>query len=175
MNRRKFFCICAALALSPVFAQDINITVEGDAQRSNVPIYKVALESSDSQTAAYAKRAFSTHGSYVITTPENAQFVFSFEPHTKNSVKATIKGAGSMERIISGSNQIDALLRACDFCVEKTLRTPGYFGGKLAFAYSKKGGSTTEIAVSDMVFKNIRVITSDKSDSLWPHFSPDGT
>ena len=176
MNRRKFFCIWgAALALSPVLAQDINITVEGDAQRSNVPIYKVALKSSDSQTAAYAKRAFSTHGSYIITTPENAQFVFSFEPHTKNSVKTTIKGAGSMERVISGSNQIDALLRACDFCVEKTLRTPGYFGGKLAFAYSKKGVSTTEIAVSDMVFKNIRVITSDKSDSLWPHFSPDGT
>lgn len=176
MNRRKFLTAALVLfGMSTVGAQDINITVEGDAQRSNVPIYRVAIESSDSALKSYAERAFSTHGSYVLTTKGKAQFVFSFDKVSERSVKASIKGAGSVERVLTGSNTVNALLRACDFCVEKTLRTKGYFAGKLAFSYSKVGGASSEIAVSDMVFKNIRVITRDKSDSLWPHFSPDGS
>lgn len=176
MNRRTFFsilfCACAPLA---AFAQDINITIEGDAERSNVPVYKVAITSSDAKLLQLAQRAFSTHGSYVLTQPSKAQFTFNFEPASANAVRVSIKGARSVEAIKAGSNIVNALMRACDFAVERTLRSPGYFAGKLAFAYSKTGGRSSEIAVSDMVFQNIRVITRDKSDSMWPRFSPDGS
>lgn len=176
MIRRKFFAVIAAFfCAAAVSAQDINITVEGDAQRSNVPVYRIAIASGDATLKSLATRAFSTHGSYVLTTPQKAQFVFTFDRVSDNSVKATIKGAGVAERVLSGANPVNALMKACDFCVEKTLRKRGYFAGKLTFAYAKVAGGTSEIAVSDMVFRNIRVITRDKSDSLWPHFSPDGS
>ncbi len=175
MNRRLFlkflFLIFGAVSL---FAKDLEIVVDKDAERSNVPIYRVALLSSDATLLQQAKRAFSTHGSYVITPQSRAQFVFTFERATMNSVSVSIKGAGTISRVISGDNATDALLKACDFAVEKTLRSKGYFAGKLAFAYARVAGGTSEIAVSDMIFKNIRVITRDKSDSLWPKFSPDG-
>lgn len=176
MNIRMFirflFFIVGAVS---VLAQDINITVDGDAERSNVPIYRVAIVSSDATLQQLARRAFSTHGSYNLTSSSKAQFVFSFEKASANSVSVSIKGAGSTSTVVSGANLTNALMKACDFAVEKTLRSKGYFAGKLAFAYSKVGGGTSEIAVSDIVFRNIRVITKDKSDSLWPHFSPDGS
>ncbi len=176
MNRRLFLKILFfVMSAVSAFAQDINITVDGKAERSNVPIYRVAILSSDATLLQQAKRAFSTHGSYVITPQSNAQFVFTFEKASGNSVSVSIKGAGSVSKIVSGDSLSNALMKACDFAVEKTLRTKGYFAGKLAFAYAKKGGGSSEIAVSDMIFQNIRVITRDKSDSLWPHWSPDGS
>ena len=176
MNRKTFLCVLS-LAISALcgFSQDINITIEGDAERSNVPIYKVAVLSSDAKLQQLAQRAFSTHGSYVLVPRAKAQFVFKFERASANAVKVSIAGARSVEAIKAGSSDVDALMRACDFAVERTLRSRGYFAGKLAFAYSKVGGGSSEIAVSDMVFQNIRVITKDRSDSMWPHFSPDGS
>lgn len=158
-----------------VSAQDINITVEGDAEHSNVPVYRVAIKSADAALKNLATRAFSLHGSYILVPESKAQFVFDFSPAGNNAVRVSIRGSGSLERVVGGSNQVNALMKACDFAVEKTLRKRGFFAGKLAFSYSRAGGKTSEIAVSDMVFKHIRVITKDKSDSLWPHFSPDGS
>ncbi len=176
MNRKHFLSLLL-LGAGAIFAsaQDLNITIKGKAERSNVPVYNVAITSSNAKLKQLAQRAFSTHGSYKNVAGSKAQFVFNFEQVSSNSVKVSITGARSVEKVVSGSNLINALMKACDVAVESTLRSKGFFAGKLAFVYSKVGGSSSEIAVSDMVFQNVRIITKDKSDSMWPHFSPDGS
>ncbi len=174
MNRKTFLTFLLFFVSAIFSFAQIKIVVDGDSE-SNVPIYRVAIVSSNASLQQTAQRAFSLHGSYVMVPRNKAQFVFSFENAGANAVKVSISGSGSVEYIAKGTNTTDALMRACDYAVEKTMRTKGFFAGKLAFAYSKIGGKTSEIAVSDMVFKNTRIITNDRSDSLWPRFSPDGS
>ncbi len=157
------------------FAQsDISITVTGEGNKLNVPVYRVTLESDNPDLLASAKRAFSLHGSYVVTSPVKAQFIFSFSQVGASSVKVTIKGGTVYEQVCSGNNLTSALMKACDVIVERTLRTKGFFAGTLVFSYSRNGSQKSEICTSDMVFKNIKAITNDKSDSLMPHISPNG-
>ena len=176
MNRKTFLTsLLFFVSVIFSFAQDINIDITGQSKTSKVPIYRVAIVSGDSSLQQIAQRAFSLHGSYIIVPKSKAQFVFAFDNAGANAVKVSISGSGSVSQVVNGSSSVDALMRACDFVVEKTMRTKGFFAGKLAFVYSKAGGKTSEIAVSDMVFRNVRVITKDSSNSMWPHFSPDGS
>ena len=178
MIRRAFISILfGAVAVLPVFAQssDISVTVVGEGNRLNVPVYRIAIDSNSAELLASAKRAFSLHGSYIITTPAKAQFTFSFTQTGTNSVQATIKGGTTFSQVCTGANLTNALMKACDVAVERTLRTEGFFAGKIVFSYSRTGSSKSEICVSDMVFKNVRALTNDKSDSLMPHFSPNGS
>ncbi len=153
---------------------DINISITKDSEKPNVPVYRVAIVSGDAETAKLAKRAFSTHGSFIQVPESNAQFVFTFTPVGENAVKLTIRGGSVYEQSCMGSGRVNALMKACDLAVQKTILSPGYFAGKLAFSYSKDGGKTSEICVSDMVFNSVKALTGDGSDSLMPHFSPDG-
>jgi len=175
MIRRTFLTLffCAVCASASVFAEDAGKIVK-DAGRLNVPIYRIAVTSPDSDTAALAKRALSLHGSYRLTTASQAQFVFDFAP-AGNSVQLTIKGGTTYSQTINGSNSVEALMKACDAAVMRTLRTPGFFASKLVFSYSKNGGKTSEICMSDMVFRNVRSLTRDGNSSLMPHISPNGS
>lgn len=164
-------CACASAQAQ----QDINVTVRGEGNRLNVPVYRIAIASDTPELLASAKRAFALHGSYIISAPARAQFTFAFNKAGANAVKASIKGGTSFEQTCSGATLTEALMKACDVAVERTLGTPGFFAGKLVFSYSRSGAQKSEICVSDMVFKNIRALTNDKSDSLMPHFSPDGS
>ena len=78
MIRRAFLGILfATLGCAGAFAQrDIDIQIEGRGQRLNVPVYRVAITSDDQSLLADAKRAFGLHGSYIVSTPANAQFTF---------------------------------------------------------------------------------------------------
>ena len=176
MIRRAFigilfaFCGCAG-----AFAQqDINIKIVDQGNRLNVPVYRVAITSDNPTLLSDAKRAFGLHGSYIISTPAKAQFTFSFSRAGSNSVRVAIRGGTSFEQVCSGENLTAALMKACDVAVRRTLGKQGFFAGKIVFSYSRDGGKISEICTSDIVFKNVRAITRDKSDSLLPHFSPDG-
>ena len=177
MIRRIFISIFfGAVASLPMFAQtkvaDLRIDAEG---QLNVPVYRVAIDSNSADLLATAKRAFSLHGSYILTTPAKAQFTFSFAQAGANAVQVVVKGGTSFSQVCNGSNLTNALMKACDVAVERTLRTPGFFAGKIVFSYSRAGSEKSEICLSDMVFKNVRALTNDKSDSLMPHFSPNGS
>lgn len=177
MIRRVFFSILfgAVASISAVAQTTPQIVVTGEGNRLNVPVYRVAITSESADLLATAKRAFSLHGSYIITTPAKAQFTLSFSQAGANSVKATIKGGTTYSEVCTGVNLTNALMKACDVVVERTLRTPGFFAGKIVFSYSRAGSEKSEICMSDMVFKNVRALTNDKSDSLMPHFSPNGS
>ncbi len=175
MIRRLFLAYILLVFGALAFGQsNINISITKDSEKLNVPVYRVAIQSDNSELAKLAKRAFSTHGSYILVAPAKAQFIFSFASAGANAVKLTIKGGSVYEQTCVGSNQTNALMKACDLAVQKTIQSPGYFAGKLAFSYSKNGGKTSEICVSDIVFSSVRSLTKDGSDSLMPHFSPDG-
>lgn len=180
MLRRTFFrALCSFAFLIPAAfvsgQSNIDLTITKEAGQPTVPVYRVAITSENPEFARLARRAFETHGSYRVTTPDKAQFTFNFSPTAGNAVKVSIKGGSVYEQVCTGPNETAALMKACDVAVARTLKTPGYFAGTLAFSYSRNGLKTTEICVSDMVFKNVRAITSDNSDSIFPHFSPDGT
>ncbi len=176
MTRKAFIGILLAAAgcASALAQQDINIRIVDKGQRLNVPVYRVAVTSDNPALLTSAKRAFGLHGSYVLTTPEKAQFTFSFTQAGASAVKVSIRGGTVYEQLCTGENLTAALMKACDVAVLRTLKTPGFFAGKIVFSYSRGGDENSEICVSDMVFKNVRAITNDKSDSLMPHFSPDG-
>lgn len=148
--------------------------VAGDSGQLNVPVYRIAVTSPSQEMETLAKRAFNLHGSYKIYRPADAQFVFDFAPAGENSVKLSIKGGRVYEQTVSGSSSLDALMRACDVAVQKTIGTPGFFAGTIVFSYSKNGGDNTEICISDMVFQKTRRLTGDNKASLMPHFSPSG-
>lgn len=177
MLRRTFIAILSPLAAAAAAFGQSHIdagTIKTQTSRLNVPVYSVAITSPDANMAALAKRAFNLHGSYKITPASRAQFVFDFAPHGANAVKLTITKGASHEQVCSAPTTLKALMKACDAAVMRTLRSPGFFAGTIAFSYSPDNWKTSEICVSDMVFQNVRSITRDKSDSLMPHFSPDG-
>lgn len=136
----------------------------------NVPIYRVNITGSP-DLVDLAKRAFGTHGSYNIV-PSSPQFTFDFQNAGSNAVTLTIKGSRSSSQTITGTSKSNALAKACDIAVEQTLGIPGYFAGKLVYVSDKTG--KTEIYTSDMLFQNVKMLTNDKSDSMLPHWSPDG-
>jgi len=169
------FFVCVAAAFS-AYAQSAieGGTITQTVDKFNVPIYRVAITSDNPALADMAKRAFNLHGSYKIVPAGSAQFVFNFSSQGNNAVKLTVKGGAVYEQVCNGSSQTRALLKACDAAVMRTLRTPGFFSGTVAFSMIR-GGGKSEICVSDMLFKSVRKLTNDNSDSLMPHFSPDGS
>ncbi len=176
MLRRTFIAALSSFAAAAAFGQShIDAgTVQTETGRLGVPVYSVAITSPDANMAALAKRAFGLHGSYKIVPRQNAQFVFDFASAGANSVRLSISKGLSFESVCEGSSAVEALMKACDAAVLRTLRSPGFFAGTIAFSYSPDNWKTSEICVSDVVFQNVRSITRDKSDSLMPHFSPDG-
>lgn len=136
----------------------------------------IAVESSDPAVAKLVSRAFSIHGGYSVTTPANAGFVFKVEPAGSDSAEIVISSGKPLQeqlrRTVRGRDQQNALLRACDLAVEATLRTKGFFAGKLAFVGKQRGVS--ELYISDLLFNQVRPLTRDRSLLTGPKWSKDG-
>jgi TolB protein len=136
----------------------------------------VAVESSDAAIMNLARRAFNIHGAYTVTTPGSSSFVFKIEPAGGNSVVLTISSGSPLQeqlnRTVRGSDQQNAVLRACDLAVEATMRTKGFFAGKLAFVGKQRGVS--ELYTSDLLFNRVRPLTNDRSLLTGPKWSADG-
>lgn len=152
--------------------------IQGDdiSQKVNKKQKAIALKSSNASWAALAKMAFSTHGGYRIADGEHPNFTFNFEPAGANTCNLAISSGRPakvlFERSVTGSSEREALLKACDLAVQKTIGLPGYFAGKLVFVSDRTGNR--EIWTSDLFFKGARQQTSDKSKSVSPHWSPNG-
>jgi TolB protein len=153
--------------------QEIDI---GEAVRKGEGRLAIAVDSSDAMVAALARRAFGIHGGYTVTTPANAAFVFNIEGAGGSSAMLTISSGQPLQeqlrRTVPGSDLQNAVLRACDLAVEATLRTKGFFAGKLAFVGKQRGVS--EIYTSDLLFNRVRPLTADRSLVTGPSWSSDG-
>ncbi len=167
------FLVSLLLFVAPaVSGQQIDI---GKVERSGEGRLAVAVESPDAALAALARRAFGLHGGYALTTPEQAAFVFRFEPAAPGvtlSIRSGRPAREQLRRTVNGAGNQEALLRACDLAVQATLKTPGFFAGKLAFVGKKTGA--TELYSSDLLFSSVRKLTSDGALVVGPDWSPDG-
>ena len=173
MLRRFFAFIFASLALACACAQDaaqkpVDITKTWDSKN---PVYRISISGGD-EAAALAARALSTHGAFRIVKAD-AHFNIDISKAQNGGVNLKIDGSKPFAQNVQGLNTANAVAKACDLAVMKILGEPSYFTGTLAFVSDRTGH--TEIYSSDMLFQNIRSITNDKSDSMLPHWSPDGS
>lgn len=163
-----------SLCPQAVFSETIQLQ---DIIRDGEGKLAIAVDSTDGTVSTLARRAFGLHGGYVVTTGNNAAFVVKIEPAGGSSVLLTV-GSGQpyteqLRRTVSGSDLPNAVLRACDLVVEATLRSKGFFAGRLAFVGKQRGVS--EIYTSDLLFNRVRPLTSDRSLVTGPKWSPDGS
>ncbi|MEM8868357.1 MAG: biopolymer transporter Tol [Verrucomicrobiota bacterium] len=169
------FCLLSLTAFSSVSeAQVIDI---GDATRTGGDTILLAVDSSDASLLGVARRAFSLHGGYQLTTKDRAAFVLGIERASGSSVTLTI-GWGQpyveqMRKTVPGRDLQDATLRACDLAVKATLKIDGFFAGKLAFVGKQRGIS--EVYTSSLLFTGVRALTADRSLVTGPSWSPDGS
>ena len=149
----------------------------GVAEREGEKPLSVAVESKNAVILNTALRAFELHGGYSLKATRQPAYTFKIEQIDDTSVVIMILSGRPAEELynrnVRGRDLQDAVLRACDVAVEATLRTKGFFAGKLAYVRKKQGVS--EICTSDLLFNKIRPLTADKAHVASPDWSPDGT
>lgn len=135
----------------------------------------IAIVSGDRNLAALGERAFNTHGAFRVASQNDAAYVVRVTPAGPSSVTVNLQSGGRvlLNETVSGSNLNNAALRAFDRVVTAITKQPGYFAGQLALVGERSGHR--EIYVGDLFFQNMRQLTQDKSISLNPKWSPDGT
>ena len=167
-----------SLLISPVAViANSGVIVLPEAVRSTEGVTAIAVESADKTIVSRASRALGLHGAYKVVEANQAAFTFQIERASESSVVLSIlsgKPAQTLLReTISGGNLHNAVLRACDRAVERTLGIPGFFSGKLAFVGKQRG--ITEIYTSDVLFSSVRALTRDRALVTGPSWSPDGS
>ena len=174
LNSCLFLCVFFLLQTVNLTGQAIDI---GAAVREGEKPLLVAIEGKDLVVSNIARRAFELHGGYSLTTAARAAYTFKIERANDVSVVLIVlSGRPAQElyrRKVTGRDLQDAVLRACDVAVEATLRTKGFFAGKLA--YVRKHQGVSEIYTSDLLFNKIVPLTSDRAHVASPDWSPDGT
>lgn len=164
--------LLAMLGFSPLRAQGDNIgTVSGNVQRISL-----TLEANDDASLELARQAFRLHGGYDVKASGRTQFTFRFERGQGNNVAIAILSNGQelARQSFSGRSWSEALAKAADYGVARTSETGrGFFNSRLAFVSRRTG--EREIYVSDLLFREARQLTSDKSECLVPDISPDGS
>ena len=178
---RKFLLlllpVSALLFFNPGNAQSNPIKLP-DLVHSGEGRVALSVESSEPSTQMLARRAFSLHGGVALTVPDSAAFVVRIEPAGGGDAALLTVGSGQpyqeqLRRTISGSDYNHAVLRACDTVIEATLRTKGFFAGKLAFVGKQR--KISEIYTSDLMFSRVRPLTRDRALVTGPRWSPDGS
>lgn len=171
------FLLVSLMFFSPLalIAQGV-IQLDTAVALSDAPV-SVAVRSTDAGISEIAKKAFNLHGGFNVMAATEAIFQVKLTRETASSVRLVV-GSGrpfqeQLNRVVSGKDTLEASLRACDLVVRAILRTKGFFAGELAFVGQRKGVS--ELYVSDLLFKDVRPITRDRSLVTGPRFSPDGS
>lgn len=136
-------------------------------------VFNISISSTSEDIKSLAKRAFNAHGAYNLVD-QNADIQLKLELICSNEISINlVKTNGTQYTTkIKGHSSNNAVFKACDFVVEKTLGLPGFFSGKITFVGKRNGKS--ELYSGDLFFKSIEQLTSDKADLAFPKWSPDG-
>jgi len=178
-TRRFVFLVLSigvGLSAGHVFGQvkelgDITVQLE-------VTVIPVKIIADSVEIRRLAENAFSSHGRFrVVRSVSDAKFVFKFAVGGTNSITLSIESGNPAQTLyrdtVRGASLRNALFRASDRAVMKTAGTPGYFAGRLTFISERTGSK--EVYVSDLFFGEALQMTSDRSESIMPRWSPDGT
>jgi len=174
--RIRGFSLALGLALAPLAgAADQPVyggEITAQAERRTVAL---SVESESASARRLARRAFALHGGFRVVPAAEAALRARFA--REGDAVRLVVGAGEplqkqLDRRVSGDDARDAILRACDLVVNGVYGTPGFFAGELAFVGKQRGAS--EIYVSDLLFDQVRQVTSDKALVLGPEWAPEG-
>lgn len=153
-------------------ADRIEDTINAQVTAGSTP---VRIEADQPELKNLAERAFSVHGAFRVEN--GAGQTLRFAVTGPNSVQVTVQsgrgGAAAFTHNATGSSLRNALLRAADAAVTHFTRRPGFFAGRLAFVSESSGHS--EIYTSDLFFTSWLQLTRDRSQSVMPRWSPDGS
>ncbi len=172
-----FPLVSSFVLISGLVAQNGPIALP-DLVRSGDGRVAISVESPDPSVQNLAQRAFNLHGGILLTKPDAAAFRVRIEPVPGGRAVLVTVGSGrpyqeQLRRTVSGTDDQNAVLRACDVVVEAILRSKGFFAGQLAFV--GRQGKITEIYSSDLLFSRVRQLTRDRSLVTGPRWSPDGS
>lgn len=169
-----FFLILSGL--STLHGQGV-IDIPGIERRTGNPTFPIAVLSDDGDLSTLARRAFQVHGAFNVVSREEAAVTVQLERMGTNRVNLTLfQGSGNqvrLQEVVTGESLTSAAYLACDVVVGRVAGLPGIFGGKLAFVGERTGFK--EIYTGDLFFQQYRAVTQDRSESISPRWSPDGT
>ncbi|CAI8348164.1 MAG: Protein TolB [Opitutia bacterium UBA7350] len=143
--------------------------------RSTEGVTSITLEGNDDVSVALGKQAFALHGGFHLGQASDAAFIIrleSFGNAARVSVRSGVNASVMWEAQTEGVDSSQALLRGCDRAVEYITGKPGFFAGKLAFVGKRNG--TSELFTSDLMFRSVVALTSDKALVTGTSWSPDG-
>ena len=179
MRARYFILITNALLLwtsIAVTGQTREINMGEIVRQSDRKVKLISIISTDKVIQNLLIKAFNLHGAYAIKPGGQSVFVFRFNPQGSQRIQLSIESGKPLKaqftESVTGNDLREAALRAADLAVMKTLGAPGFFTGKLAFVGDRSGYN--EIYTTDLLFSRARQITRDRSQSILPHWSPDG-
>ncbi|MEO0796654.1 MAG: biopolymer transporter Tol [Verrucomicrobiota bacterium] len=136
----------------------------------------ISIQSSDGPAKALAEQAFNTHGGFRVASSGRVDFTFRLTPLPGDRCRIQVLSGQPAQIVFEdtaiGTDQANAVLKACDAAVQQTTGKPGYFAGKIAMVSNRSGHS--EIYLGDLFFRKVRQLTNDKSNALKPYLSPDG-
>ena len=163
------------LLTAPLFGEVINIGELSRGERSQTLL--VDIISSNDEINTVARRAFKAHGAYQLASlGEDKHFTFRLEQEGATQVVLLVESGQPAQvqyrQRVQGKTLSGAVLKACDFAVEKTLGKPGFFAGKLTFVGGRAGKK--DLYVSDLFFNHVRQLTHDGVDIVAPRWSADG-
>jgi TolB protein len=177
MRHFKLFqvIVISTVLLSAYLMADKGIDLGELSREERNPVLPISIESNIPEVEVLAKRAFDTHGAYKIE-PRERLFTFELNSISPTEIDLKIESHPSKQVQYQGKFQgkslTEATLKACDAAVQKTLGIPGFFSGKITFVGHRN--KKNEIFTGDLFFKNIRQLTHDGVDVVFPKWSPDG-
>jgi TolB protein len=133
----------------------------------------IQVTGSPTSLVTQASRLFDLHGGLKRVTTR-ADFNLSFTAEGASGVKLAISSSGRAlwSGSFQGATQRDALTKAADTAVSKTLGIPGFFQSKIAFISDRTGKA--EVYISDILFQAVRQLSRDGNQCLSPNLAPDG-
>lgn len=172
--RRLPFILClATLSLTALTVKAQGPIALGDVVgTANVEQRSVRIAGEPAGLVSKASRLVDLHGG-LRRVADGEDFLFRFSVQEGNRVGISILSGGKMlwESDYMGSSVNDALYRAADAAVEKTLGIPGFFRSTVAFVSERS--RHPEIYTGDLLFESVRQLTRDQSQCLSPDLSPD--
>lgn len=176
MAFRIFITVLLAVAsVQWVSAQGGSIRLPDVVGATRGMVRSVEISANDTQVLNKARGLFALHGGIDERRSGRTDFGFRFELLDGSGIRLTISSGGQqlLQESFRGADLNQAVARAADFAVRRTLGIPGFFDSRIAFISDRTG--STEVYLSNMLFTNLRQLTNDRAKALLPNLSPDGT
>jgi TolB protein len=170
-NLFRFALVLGCFGVHAAFAQRDIGPIDITADFKTTPI-RVSADTPELNNLALV--AFSAHGAYRLVASGydyDVRFALVAPAQVRVDI-ARANGQPVASETIAGTSTRNALLRAADVAVTRTIGLRGFFASRLAFISERTG--KREIYISDLFFGEAQQITHDHALTVSPRWSPDG-